>query len=487
MSMRDDLALLDATAQAEMVRRRDCSPREMVDAAIERIERLNPRLNAVIHTLYDKARAAADAPDLPDGPFRGVPILVKDLLCHTAGDPYHAGMRMVRDAGWTSPADSYMAAKLRAAGFLIVGKTNTPEIGSTVTTEPLAYGATHNPWNLAHSVGGSSGGSGAAVAAGMTAVAEANDGGGSIRIPASECGLVGLKPTRGRISLGPMIGDLWHGCAVEGAVTRTVRDTAALLDATQGAMPGDPYTAPPPRRPYVQELGAAPGRLRIGLHTRAPGNIVPVHADCVQAAEHVARQLEALGHVVEPARPAAFDEDGILDQFMVLVSSWIAHDVAEWSEATGRPADEHGVESSNLLMAQLGNSHGAPAYIRALRALHANARRMAAWWEEGWDLLLTPTLAEPPPPLGDFADTAGDPTRSLTRPIAFAAFTSPFNMTGQPAISLPLAWSSTGLPVGIQLAAAAGREDLLVRIAAQLEAAHPWDQHRPPVHACAHG
>jgi amidase len=483
MSRSDDLACLDATAQAELVRRGACSPREMVDAAIERIDRVNPTLNAVIQTRYDKARAEAVAPDLPDGPFRGVPIVVKDLLCQTHGDPYHAGLRLARDAGWTSPADSYMAAKLRAAGYLIVGKTNTPELGSTVTTDPQAYGATRNPWNPENSVGGSSGGSGAAVAAGMTAVAEANDGGGSIRIPASECGLVGLKPTRGRISLGPLIGDLWHGCAVEGTVTQTVRDTAALLDVTQGMMPGDPYGAPPPRRPYLQEVGADPGRLRIGVCTRSPGGLVPVHADCVAAADGVARQLEGLGHIVEPAHPAAFDEAEILGQFMVLVTSWVAHDLAEWSELTGRPVDERGVEASNLHLAAAGNQHSAPAYIRALRALHANARRMAAWWEDGWDLLLTPTLAEPPPRLGDFAATPDDPMRPLTRPIAFAAFTSPFNMTGQPAISLPLAWSAAGLPVGIQLAAAYGREDVLVRVAAQLEAAHPWHGRRPPVHA----
>src|SRR5206468_2186763 len=256
--MSDDLALLDATTQAELVRQRKVSPRELVDAAIARIERLNPKLNAVVTQRFEKARAEAAAPDLPAGPFRGVPFLLKDLICHSAGDPYHAGMRLLRELRWVEPEDTYLAARFRAAGFVFLGKTNTPELGPVPTTEPLAYGPTRNPWDTGRSPGGSSGGSAAAVAAGMVPAAHANDGGGSIRIPASECGLVGLKPSRGRTSLGPDIGDSWAGMAVEHVVTRSVRDTAAILDAVSGYMAGDPYTAPPPTRPFRSEVGAAP-------------------------------------------------------------------------------------------------------------------------------------------------------------------------------------------------------------------------------------
>src|SRR5262249_19150647 len=219
---------------------REVSPRELVDAAIARIERLNPRVNAVITPLFEKARRQASSPDLPAGPFRGVPLLLKDLICHSAGDPYHAGMRLLRELGWKEPNDTYLAERFRAAGFVVVGKTNTPELGPVPTTEPLAYGAPRNPWDPSRSPGGSSGGSAAAVAAGMVPVAHANDGGGSIRIPASACGLVGLKPSRGRTSLGPDLGEGWAGMSIEHVVTRSVRDTAGILDAVSGYVAGDP-------------------------------------------------------------------------------------------------------------------------------------------------------------------------------------------------------------------------------------------------------
>src|SRR5207244_2860751 len=270
--MSDDLALLDATAQAELVRQRRVTPRELVDAAIARIERVNPKLNAVISQRFEKARAEAAAPDLPDGPFRGVPFLLKDLICHSAGDPYHAGMRLLRELGWVERYDTHLAARFRAAGFVCLGRTNVPELGPAPTTEPLAYGPTRNPWDTGRSPGGSSGGSAAAVAAGLVPVAHANDGGGSIRIPASACGLVGLKPTRGRTSLGPDTGESWAGAVAEHVVTRSVRDTAALLDAVAGPMPGDPYFAPPPARPFAAEVGLDPGRLRIGVLARVPGD-----------------------------------------------------------------------------------------------------------------------------------------------------------------------------------------------------------------------
>src|SRR6266540_833210 len=256
--MSDDLAWLDATAQAELVRKGEASPAELVDAAIERIEAANGEINAVIHELYDEGREAA-AGDLSDGPFKGVPFLLKDLGAAFAGQPLHMGMRFLKERDFRAPMDTYLAVRFREAGFVTIGKTNTPELGILPTTEPKAYGPSRNPWDVSRSTGGSSGGSAAAVASGMVPVAHANDGGGSIRIPASECGLVGLKPTRQRISEGPLIGDNMSGLTVELAVSRSVRDTAAILDAVEGPAPGDPYVAPPPERPYVDELGADPG------------------------------------------------------------------------------------------------------------------------------------------------------------------------------------------------------------------------------------
>ncbi|MGH7789944.1 MAG: amidase, partial [Candidatus Binatia bacterium] len=268
--MSDHFAALDATAQADLVRRREVTPRELVDAAIARIERLDPQLNAVILPALEQGRARAAAPDLPRGPFHGVPFLMKDLGGVEAGRRYCSGMRCLKDAGWTERTNAYLVDKLLAAGLVILGRTNTPELGLLPTTEPAAFGATHNPWKHGCSPGGSSGGSAAAVAAGLVPAAHASDGGGSIRIPASMCGLVGLKPTRGRNSFGPLTGERWGGLSAEFVVTRSVRDAAALLDVTNGPMAGDPYAAAPPTRPYAEAIGAPPPRLRIGLLRRAP-------------------------------------------------------------------------------------------------------------------------------------------------------------------------------------------------------------------------
>src|SRR6266849_8120036 len=306
--MADELARLDATTQAELVRRREGTPRELVDAAIARIEKLNPALNAVITPLFDKARAQASSSTLPDGPFCGVPFLLKDLGCHSSGDPYHEGMRFLRDVGWVEKDDTYTAAKLRAAGFVFLGKTNTPELGSLPTTEPQAYGPTRNPWDITRSTGGSSGGSAAAVASGMVPVAHGNDGGGSIRIPASECGLVGLKPTRGRVSQGPLIGEAWAGGTIDGAVTRTVRDAAGVLDVISARMPGEPYYPPPLPGPLANEVGADPGRLRIGVVDHAGDERFLDDPQCRAAVAATARLLESLGHHVAQSWPAAMFE-----------------------------------------------------------------------------------------------------------------------------------------------------------------------------------
>lgn len=480
--MSDELAFLDATAQAALIASGKVKPLEMVDAAIARIERLNPQLNAVIIPLFEKARAAA-AGTLPDGPFRGVPMLMKDFLGYTAGDPTYMGTRPLKELGFIAPGDTYLAARLRAAGFVLLGRTNTPELGVLPTTEPDSFGPTRNPWNTNHSTGGSSGGSAAAVASGMVAVAHANDGGGSIRIPASECGLVGLKPTRGRTSFGPDVGDALFGLVAEGVVSRSVRDTAAVLDTIAGAMPGDPYTAPSPTGAFLTEVGADPGKLRIGVLTRAPGEQFTVHPECVAAAEQAGRLLESLGHGVEAGHPAALDEAEVGQHFSTIYATNAARLVEVLSLFCGRELGAADFDNFNWTLAGLGRVCSATQLIATIEWLHGFTRRVASWWEGGFDLLLTPTLTLPPPPLGYFDSTKEDPMLVGMKASQLAAYTLPFNMTGRPAISLPLHWTQDGLPVGVQLVADYGREDLLLRVAAQLEKAAPWAARRPAVHA----
>jgi len=474
--MTQSLAHLDATAQAALVARGDLTPLELALAAIERIERVNPKLNAVIHPLFEKARAEATAPSLSHGPFRGVPFLVKDAVCTTAGDPYHAGMRFLKRHAYRAREDSELARRFRAAGFVFVGKTNTPEMALSATTEPLAYGPTHNPWNLDCSPGGSSGGSAAAVAAGLVPVAHANDMGGSIRIPASHCGLVGLKPSRGRSSLAPAFGEYWGPLTHEHVVTRSVRDSAAVLDCIAGAAPGDPYTAPPFARPLREELVAPPGPLRIGFLTSAIARAS--HPDCVRAVERSAALLGDLGHRVEPVRIPELDAP--------VMGPWIApavaRDLDRYAELVGEEIGPEDVEPFNWMMAEQARGMSVVDYVHESERAWLWARALSAYWGRDFDLLLTPTAAAPPPRLGELGPLAPLP-ELMARLGAFTVFTMPFDVTGQPAISLPLHWNDEGLPIGIQLAAAYGREDVLIRIAAQLEEARPWQDRRPPVHA----
>jgi amidase len=478
--MSDELAGLDASAQAERVRSRELSPRELVDAAVARAERLDPRLGFLVSERFERARAEA-AGALPDGPFRGVPFLVKDLICSQAGEPFGMGNRALRAAGHRAPRDSYLFRKFRAAGLVPLGRTKTPEFGFSVTTEPEAYGPARNPWSLEHSTGGSSGGSAAAVAARVVPLAHANDGGGSIRIPASACGLVGLKPSRGRLSLGPDAGEIWGGRVSEGVVCLSVRDAARCLDATAGPMPGDPYQAPPPVRPFAEEVRRDPGALRIGLLAEIPTAPGTVHPECRTAAEAAARRLESLGHAVEACHPKALEEAALGDLFATVVTTHAARQIDEVAEILGRPVGPGELETYTAALVAQGRTVGGAAYLAAQAALHAFARRMAAFWEEGFDLLLTPTLPAPPARLGVLASAAGTPEEVLERVRLYVAFTSPFNATGQPAISLPLHTSAEGLPIGVQLVAAMYREDLLLRAAAQLERAAPWIERRPPL------
>jgi amidase len=478
----DDLADLDAIAQADLVRRGEASPLELVDAAIARIEKLDPTLNAVIHPRFDRAREEAASPALPEGPFRGVPILVKDLWCHTAGDPFHKGMRFLKELRWREPHDTEHAARLRRAGFVIVGRTNTPELGLAPTTEPEAYGPTRNPWDPARSPGGSSGGSATAVASRMVPVAQASDGGGSIRIPASACGVVGLKPSRGRVTCGPFAGEYTAGLSVELCVSRTVRDTAAYLDAVAGPGVGDPSVAPPPPRPYAREVGADPGRLRVGLLDRDPRGQVEVDPEVARATREAARLLEAAGCVVEESHPAALGDPELAMGIVTLFAVGVAAALEHWSERTGRAIGPGDVEEATWALAEAGRTVTAAQLWLARERMLVAARRVAAWWADGFDLLLPPTLPALPPALGHFT-TPSDPARGLARMTPFTTFTAAFNATGQPAISLPLAQSNGGLPIGVQLVAAFGREDLLLRVAARLEEARPWADRRPPIAA----
>jgi amidase len=468
---------LDATAQAELVRRGEVSPRELVDAAIARIEAVNPKLDAVIRTRFDAARREAEG-DLPKGPFRGVPILFKDLGCTVEGEVTAFGLGPLRDLAF--PVTSYLAEQFREAGFLPLGRTNVPELGTTVTTEPRSFPPARNPWDPGHSTGGSSGGSAAAVAAGMVAVAHANDGGGSIRIPASECGLVGLKPTRGRVSQGPVVGEAWAGSTIDGAVTRTVRDAAGVLDVISKPMPGEPYYAPPLPRPLMQEVGADPGRLRIGVLDQPGTEGYLEDPQCRTAVASAASLLESLGHHIDQSAPAAMFEREIPRHFNAIIAADTEATLQAFERLLGRPIGDEEIEPRNAAYRRSGGKLGAVAYLQSRAWIGMWARRMADWWNDH-DLLLTPTLGTPPPELGWF--TAAGPEQEGPRIASIIPYTAQFNLTGQPAISLPLHWTPSGLPVGVQLAAAYGREDILIRVASQLEQAAPWGERHPPVHA----
>jgi amidase len=480
--MSDDLAWLDATALAELVRTKEVSPAELVAEAIARIEKLNPQLNAVIHELFDRARDEA-AGDLPGGPFRGVPFLLKDLGAELAGTPFNEGLAFSGD--YVSTVTQELTQRYLDAGFVICGKTNAPELGILPTTEPRRFGRSHNPWNTEYSTGGSSGGSAAAVASGMVPVAHANDGGGSIRIPASCCGLVGLKPTRGRNSLAPQYGDLMGGLVVEHVVTRSVRDSAAILDATSGPVPGDPYWAPPRRGPSFADAAASPPpRLRIAVMTASPTGS-RVDQACVDAVAKTANLCESLGHQVEDAT-LAVDGSAFTTHF---VNQWAcanAWAIADWEVRLGRAVTEPEVEPLSWALIELGRSINGPQYLTSVQELQKISRQVAQYFE-GIDVLLTPTLGESPVPLGTFDSPPGEPLAGLFRAADYVPFTPPFNVTGQPAISLPLHWHDADLPaplpIGVQFVGRFGDEETLLSLAGQLEQAAPWAGRRPPVSA----
>jgi len=474
-----ELALLDATAQAALVREGELTAAELTQAAIERMERINPQLNAIIHP--DPQGAMARAANVSGGPLCGVPIAMKDIGGDEAGRPNQAGMRALKEADYRPAEDSYFTGKMKAAGTVSIGRTNTPELALLPTTEPVSHGATHNPWKLGYSAGGSSGGAASAVAAGIVPVAHASDGGGSIRGPASMCGLVGLKPSRGRCSFGPGLGERWNGFSNELVVSRTVRDTAAFLDALHGPMPGDPYSAPPPTKSYVDAMGETPRALRIGLldqGTRA----VEIDPEAATAARNTAKALEQLGHHVEQAYPEALDDASHVGHYVSVVQANTARALDLYGEKLGRTLGQDDVEPLTWALAQGGRTITAPQFVEVLQGVHGFGRKLAGFFGD-YDLLVTPTQGKAPPEHGYFTSSPEEPLMAFILAAPYGVFTLPYNMSGQPGISLPCHWTPDGLPQGVQLVSGFGREDLLLQVARQLEEAMPWVDRRPPVFA----
>ena len=484
----EDLSAYDAIGMGELVRRRKISPSELLEDAIRRIEEVNPSLNAVICKLWDRARAEARKRTAkgaaPGERFSGVPYLLKDLVTDMKGAPFADGSRVVH--GHVSAVDSELVSRSRASGLVIAGRTNTSELGVLTTAEPLLYGPAHNPWNLGLTTGGSSGGSAAAVAAGMVPMAHGNDGGGSIRIPASCCGVFGLKPTRGRNSLGPLFGDFAHGIVCEHALTRTVRDSAALLDATSGAAPGDPYVAPPPQRPFLEETRRRPARLRIAFLSRVPdgwNEETALHPDCAAAVQDAARLCESLGHVVQEADAADLAWPELPQRFITIFSSFVGHSVAYWERTLGKSVTQADLEPVTWDLYQASQRITSAAYLVTWEELQRFSRKVARWYlDGGWDVLLSPTMQIPPTEIGSFDPSPDDPGKSIRLALSFVAFTRTQNITGDPAMSVPLYWNGDDVPIGVQFAAPHGAEAKLFRLAAQLERARPWAKRRPPVH-----
>jgi Asp-tRNA(Asn)/Glu-tRNA(Gln) amidotransferase A subunit family amidase len=464
----------DGLGLAELVRTREVAATEILEAAIARIERLNPTLNAVVTKVYDAARAEAQALDA-DAPFAGVPFLLKDLGGAQAGVPLSAGSRFFAHAA--APADAEIVKRHKRAGLMILGRTNTPEFGLSATTEPVLFGPTRNPWDPTRTAGGSSGGSAAAVAVRMVPLAHASDGGGSIRIPAACCGLFGLKTTRNRNTLAPYAGESLAGCSVEHVVSRSVRDSAAALDATAGPAPGDPYFAAPPARPFLAEVVAPPDRLRIALTTKAFGG-APAHPDCVAATEAAARLCEELGHIVEEAAPA-FDVEGLDANYNLIFAVGATANIQLRARAIGKELNPEAFERVTWAMVEMGRSISAPDYVMMVNRLHGISREIAAFFDT-YDALLTPSLAEPPVELGVLDMMSDDLAAYTERLWRFTPFTYPFNVTGQPAMSVPLSWNAAGLPIGVHFVGRYGDEATLFRLAAQLEQARPWADRRPP-------
>jgi amidase len=499
MSGFSDYGKYDGLGLAELVRKKEVEPSELVEEAIGRIERLNPQLNAVIFKMYDAAQKTAKG-SLPDGPFKGVPFLMKDILMAYAGVPLTNGSRFFKDL--VPDHDSELVKRFKAAGVIVVGKTNLPEFGLVPITEPELFGPTNNPWDLGRTSGGSSGGSAVAVSARMVALAHGSDGGGSIRIPASCCGVFGLKPTRGRNPIGPDLGEAWRGLVCDHVLTRSVRDSAAMLDATAGPDVGTLCYAPPVVNPFLKEVGTDPGVLRIAF-TSAPFLGGTVHEDCVKGLEATAKLCEDLGHEVMEAAPH-IDGKAFARAFLTIICAETRATIEEGETLLNRKASFRDFEPSTWALGLLGRQCRAPELSKSLNMVQSAGRKIGEFFTK-YDVLLTPTLAMPPLVTGTLQPkgmravamkllgslNAGRLINTLSgidalaeHVFEFMPYTPVFNVTGQPAVSVPLYWNDAGLPIGMQFVSRYGDEATLFRLAGQLEKARPWAGRIPPV--CAH-
>ena len=478
----------DGLGLAELVRKKKISPAELVEEAIQRIETHNPKLNAVINKLYERARNTAKS-DLPDSPFKGVPFLMKDLMATLEGIPTSMGNKLWKNI--PAKTDSELARRWLGSGAIVVGKTNTPEFGLTPYTESETFGPARNPWDTTRTPGGSSGGSGAAVAARIVPIASGGDGGGSIRIPSSACGLFGLKPTRGRTPTGPEIGEAWQGFTVEHVLTRSVRNSAAMLDATAGADVGAPYVIPE-AGPFLKEVGKKPGKLKVAFSTK-PMLGKNVHSDCVRGVEETVKLLGELGHELEEAAPL-IDGEAYSLAFLTILAGQMRADIEEAAEAAGKKVSVDDFDVASFGVGIFGTILKASDYARAMRYLQKVSREIGRFFEE-YDVLLTPVLNQPPVKIGELAPSPSERTMIKTigrlganwvldamgiiKPLAaqtfeFIPWTPVFNVTGQPAMSVPLHWNEAGLPIGMHFVGHWGDEATLFRLAGQLEKARSW-------------
>jgi amidase len=484
----------DAIGLAELIRNKEITPAELCEEAIRRIEKLNPKINAVIHPMYDIARNAIG--HIPaEGVFAGVPFLLKDLISEYAGVPMTCGSKALKN--FIPVSDSEIVKRYKKAGLVILGKTNCPEFGLLAITEPELHGPTRNPWNLEHSSGGSSGGSAAAVSAGMVPIASGGDGGGSIRIPAAACGLFGLKPTRGRTPTGPNSGEIWQGLVAEHVITRSVRDSAAVLDILEGTDIGAPYVITPPEFAYLKEIEYSPGKLRIAFNTKSPIN-TPVHPECEKAVYETAKLLLQLGHDVEEDCPE-IDGLKLANCYFTLYFGEVAAEIKQIEWMTGKQLKPSDIEPLTWTFGLLGRTISAGDFVFAKRYWNDAARAMGRFHQK-YDLYLTPTVAYPPPKIGELKPRplemsllktlnslgcgrlltwSGISDKMAVEALVKFPFTQIANITGLPAMTVPLHWTADQLPIGVQFIAPFGDEATLFRLAAQLEKAKPWFDKMP--------
>jgi Asp-tRNA(Asn)/Glu-tRNA(Gln) amidotransferase A subunit family amidase len=463
----DEYRRHDATALATLIAKREVSAKEVLELAIERAEQVNPAINAIVHKQYEQARSAVAA-GLSEGPLKGVPYLIKDLGFFEVGEPATLGSSLFKD--YVADHNTAYVTRCKKAGLVIMGRSSSPEFGLNPNTEPRLYGSCHNPWNLEYSPGGSSGGAAAAVAAGILPVAHATDGGGSIRIPAAQCGLFGLKPSRGRVSMAPDAGEGWGGLSAGHVVSRSVRDSARMLDCTAGLEPGDPYAAPTPEHSFAQAVDRPSRKLRIALMLKDHRD-AKLHPECLKAVQNAAKLCQSLGHIVEEADPK-LDMVALRPMNARISAANTARACNLRWKALGREPNPNDVEAATWAVYQRGLKVSGVEYDEAIAAVHAAGRKMGTFLTS-YDVILSTTLAGPPPKLGYFNQN-GDVQTFTERVTEYLSVTPLHNATGTPAMSVPLHWTEDGLPVGVHFAGRYGEEGTLLGLAGQLETAQPW-------------